>query len=208
MNDFLIEGRSIAKRLFVLALVVSLTSGCASILKGTTQTIPINSDPPEADILVDGNFVGVTPLDVEMQRKRDHLVTIQKDDYRTGTVAVVKNIGGAVWGNILAGGVIGWGVDAATGAQYNLAPETIFIRLDPVGEGGEQEDSSDGISDVITRLNELDLLRENDQISDEEYTRVRVALLTEHFPELVPEEAEEAVQDNETEANQIPEPDR
>ena len=39
------------------------------------------------------------------------------------SVAVVKNVGGVVWGNIPAGGLIGRGVDASTGAQYNLVQD-------------------------------------------------------------------------------------
>ena len=35
----------------------------------------------------------------------------------------------AVAGNIIAGGLVGWGVDAVTGAQYNLKPESINVTL-------------------------------------------------------------------------------
>jgi len=53
--------------LIVLALI-SLSTGCASIVKGTTQAVPISSDPSGADVLVDGNLVGTTPTTVELKR--------------------------------------------------------------------------------------------------------------------------------------------
>ena len=174
-------------RLVSLVLVFFLTSGCASIIKGTTQAIPINSDPSGADILVDGNLVGTTPTDVEMKRKRDHLVVIEKKDYHPKSIPVIKDVGGAVWGNILAGGLIGWGVDAATGAQYNLTPKTIYVKLEPIGEGGPATDSGQDSSVAIKKLNDLDQMRDNDQISYEEYSRARIALLKQYFPEMIPE---------------------
>ena len=97
-----------------LALLLA-AGGCATVIKGSHQTVPMASDPPGADVLVDGALVGQTPLKVEMKRKKDHLVTIQKTGYKPESVAVVKDVGGAVWGNIIAGGLIGWGVDASTG---------------------------------------------------------------------------------------------
>ena len=112
-----------AWRFLVLLAVLALTTlstGCASVVKGTTQDIPVSSEPSGADVLLDGNFVGTTPTSIKMRRKTDHLVTIQKDGYEARAVPVVKNVGGAVWGNIIAGGLVGWGVDAVSGAQYNL----------------------------------------------------------------------------------------
>ena len=103
-------------RLVTLIFVFFLTSGCASILKGTTQGIPISSDPSGADILVDGNLVGTTPTDVEMKRKRDHLVVIEKKDYHPKSVPVVKDVGGAVWGSF-NWGASSWSASDATRTQ-------------------------------------------------------------------------------------------
>ena len=180
--------RTSTYRLLALLFVFFLTTGCATIIKGTTQGVPISSDPSGADIFIDGMLVGTTPADVELKRKRDHLIVIEKKNYVPKSVAVVKNVGGAVWGNIIAGGLIGWGVDAASGAQNNLMPKTIFVRLEAVGEGGQAADSGlDSSSIGIKKLNDLDQMRENKQISDEEYTRARIALIKEYFPEMVPE---------------------
>ena len=173
-------------RLVSLVFIFFLTSGCATIIKGTTQGIPISSDPSGADILVDGQLVGTTPADVEIKRKRDHLVVIEKTNYHPKSIAVVKNVGGAVWGNIIAGGLIGWGVDAASGAQNNLTPKTIYVKLEPVLDGSQTTDSNQGSSVGIQKLNDLDQMRENKQITDEEYTRARIALIEQYFPEMIP----------------------
>ena len=173
-----------ATRVALIALSIVLTSGCATIVKGTTQGVSISSDPPGADVNVDGAFVGQTPLSVEMERKRDHLVTIERSGYESRTVPVVKSVGGAVWGNVLAGGLIGWGVDATSGAQYDLSPATISVRLieSDSNEAQETQQNNDNAS-AISRLNELDDMLENRQISEEEYSRLRLAILEEYYVE-------------------------
>lgn len=168
-------------------MLLVCATGCASILKGTTQKIPISSDPAGADVLVDGSLVGQTPTNVEMKRKHDHLVTIQKTGYRPKSVAVVKDVGGAVWGNIIAGGLIGWGVDASTGAQYNLTPKTISIALERESSASESA-SSDDAGIFVTKLKALDEMKENKQISDEEYGKARIELFRKYMPEALPED--------------------
>jgi hypothetical protein len=175
----------------LLVLVLAGSAGCATIVKGSHQKVPIGSDPPGADVLVDGSLVGQTPLNVEMKRKNDHLVTIQKSGYRPKSVAVVKDVGGAVWGNIIAGGLIGWGVDASTGAQYNLTPETIAVTLESTAVADSSGHENDP-SVFVEKLKALDVLKENKQISDEEYGKARLELFKHYMPEALPEEARQA----------------
>ena len=171
----------------VLAIALGASGGCATIVKGSTQTIPIASDPSSADIYVDGNLMGQTPASLPLKRKNDHLITIQKTGYAPKSVAVVKNVGGAVWGNILAGGLIGWGVDASTGAQYNLVPVTVSIKLEPATASGEAP-ATDDQTLFVTKLKQLDGLHDSKQLSDEEYGRARLELFRKYMPEALPTE--------------------
>jgi hypothetical protein len=161
-----------------IALLAILGGGCASIVKGTTQPIPVSSDPTGADVKLDGNRVGQTPMTVEVKRKSDHLLTIEKTGYLPESVAITRNIGGAVFGNIIAGGLIGWGVDAISGAQYNLTPATINIAL-RVNTTGSAPDTTikSSAAIFIEELKKLDELHVAKQISDEEYAKMRTALV-------------------------------
>ena len=171
-------------RLLTTMTALLLLSGCATVIKGTTQTMPINSDPDGADVVVNNLVVGITPTEVELQRKRDHQITIRKEGYAPATVPVLKSVGGAVWGNILAGGIIGWGVDAASGAQYNLKPETIFVRLRPL-QGRKETVAPDRTAEGIQRLRALDEALEAKTLSNEEYGAARERVIREYFPELI-----------------------
>lgn len=168
----------------LLLIALYLLTGCATVIKGRTQTVPVSSDPTGAEIIVNQIPMGVTPSQLELRRKDDHLITLRKDGYAPASVPVLKSVGGAVWGNILAGGIIGWGVDATTGAQYNLSPETVFVRLRPIS-GGEapQEESRSVVG--IARLRELDQALEDGLISNDEYGRGRERVIREYFPEMV-----------------------
>lgn len=171
-------------RLACAGLVLLMGSGCATVVKGTTQKVPISSDPPSADVLVDGTLVGLTPTTLVLKRKNDHLVTVQKPGYQPKSVALVKDVGGAVWGNILAGGLIGWGVDAINGSQYNLVPSTISVRLDPVTAAPSS--SSSDQEQFVSKLKALDQMREAKQVSDEEYGKARLELFKRYMPEVLP----------------------
>lgn len=153
---------------------VALSSGCATIVKGTTQTIPIASEPSGARVSVDGAPAGTTPTKVTLDRKRSHMVTLELEDHETENIPVTNSIGGAVAGNIIAGGLIGWGVDAATGAQYNLHPETINARLRPKSGPSTAASKANSLSDELTKLDEL---KTTGRISDDEHTKLRAAAI-------------------------------
>ncbi len=161
-----------------LATLSLFAGGCASIVKGTTQAIPVSSNPTGADVKLDGNRVGQTPMSVEVKRKSDHLMTIEKAGYQPESIAITRNIGGAVFGNILAGGVIGWGVDAISGAQYNLTPAMISITLKAISAGATPEPAAKSNATIfIEELKKLDELHETKKISDEEYAKMRTSLI-------------------------------
>jgi hypothetical protein len=182
---------STASKLLLIFTLISITSGCASVVKGRHQDVPVSSDPSGADIILNNVIVGTTPADVRMERKRDHLLTIEKKGYAPSSIPVLRSVGGAVWGNIIAGGLIGWGVDAMTGAQYNLKPETVNVRLKPLGlrETAVSANHAE-LESAIRRLNELDIALTNGEITENEYGEQRVSIVKQYFPDLLEQDPE------------------
>jgi hypothetical protein len=160
----------------VLTSSCAFLSGCATIVKGTTQVIPVSSDPTGARVSVDGAASGTTPTTVTLSRKQNHMVVIEKEGFSPESVAVTKSMGGAVAGNIIAGGLIGWGVDAMTGAQYNLAPTTINVRLTTKTDQAAAT-SANKTKEFIDELNKLDALLVDKKVTPEEYAKLRAALV-------------------------------
>lgn len=159
-----------------IACVVA-NGGCSTIVNGTTQSVSISSDPAGADVQVDGNPVGVTPLSTELKRKHNHLVTISLDGYKTQQIPINKVMSGAVAGNILAGGLIGWGVDAANGSQYKLKPDTIAVVLVPGTTSDRDLITSVDQLDIRTRLEQLEQLKSDGLITDKEYEATRKVIV-------------------------------
>ncbi|MSU72587.1 MAG: PEGA domain-containing protein [Opitutus sp.] len=159
-------------------IICSFSTGCATIVKGTTQEIPVSSDPTGARVNVDGSPSGTTPATLTLSRKTNHMVTFEKEGFSPESVAVTKSMGGAVAGNIIAGGLIGWGVDAMSGAQYNLSPKTISVRLQPTS-ATQPAAATAAIKtkEFVEELNKLDGLWEQKKITPEEYQKMRAALI-------------------------------
>lgn len=173
-------------RVLLALITLTIVSGCATVVKGTTQSIPVNSDPTGAEVVVNNNVLGTTPTEIKLKRKRDHQVVIRKEGYTSVTMPVLKSVGGAVWGNVLAGGLIGWGVDATSGAQYNLSPETIFVTLRPMA-GMAQRQRTDRTAEGIAELSALDDALEAGTLTEEEYGKARQRIIENYFPELMSE---------------------
>jgi hypothetical protein len=165
--------------LFVLALFLS-TCGCATIINGTTQKIPVSSEPSGANCTVVGdNTKYTTPCQVELARKSDHFLKLEKEGYDPATVEIKHVLSGAVAGNILLGGLIGWGVDAATGSQNRLIPETVHISFkasspsttgDPLAARTDEVARAKSLTEQIA---ELEQLRDAGKITDEEFRTMR-----------------------------------
>jgi hypothetical protein len=78
----------------------------------------------------------VTPCVVQAKRNADITVTINKDGYVPQTIPLTKEIPGSgaagFAGNLLLGGLVGMGVDAATGAALDHKPNPVIVTLQPV----------------------------------------------------------------------------
>lgn len=120
-------------------LAALLLSGCASVTRGTTENISIATIPSGATANVAGTdapFSCVTPCVVEVSRNADITVNISKAGYEPQIIPLTKEISGGggtgFAGNLLLGGVVGMGVDAATGAALDHKPNPVVVTLQPV----------------------------------------------------------------------------
>lgn len=126
-------------RLLVAAAIVMPCLGCASVTRGTTENISIATMPAGATAEISGLEVPtacVTPCVVQAKRNADITVAISKEGYEPQVIPLTKEVPGAgaagFAGNILAGGLIGMGVDAATGAAQDHKPNPVMVTLQPL----------------------------------------------------------------------------
>jgi hypothetical protein len=127
------------KRLGLAALIALPCFGCASVTRGTTENISVATTPAGATAEITGLEIPtacVTPCVVQAKRSADITVTVSKDGYEPQTIPLTKEIPGSgaagFAGNLLAGGLIGMGVDAATGAAQDHKPNPVIVTLQPL----------------------------------------------------------------------------
>jgi hypothetical protein len=93
------------KRIHVLVLcLAACATGCASY-----QNVGVESDPPGAEIYLDGKPVGQTPQNLRISREAAHTVYLKKEGYRPELVVLEKR-------------------DAVDGIDY-LTPADVVRRL-------------------------------------------------------------------------------
>lgn len=127
------------RNLGIVALCAALC-GCASATRGTTEQISITSTPPGAQADVKGlenPTICVTPCVVQVKRNADVTVNVTKEGYEPAVVPLTKEVAGSgaagFAGNVLVGGLVGMGVDAATGAAMDHKPNPVAVTLRPSG---------------------------------------------------------------------------
>src|SRR5690349_18713433 len=112
---------------FAVVAVAAHLTGCASIVSGTSQIVSVETLQPSGR--VDGasckleNEKGVyyvtTPGTVTVRRAYgDMSVRCEKSGMEAGVASIKSSTKGMAFGNVLFGGVIGAGVDVASGAAY------------------------------------------------------------------------------------------
>ncbi len=134
--------RSTLGRFAAVILILPIASGCASIVRGGSQSISINSQPSDASIQVydmDGKVVdnGKTPYIAKLKTGRgyfssqDYKVLIDKAGYAQKTIYLSSRVSGwYMFGNLVFGGFIGYLiVDPLTGSMWTLEPTAIDANL-------------------------------------------------------------------------------
>lgn len=106
-------------------------------MNGTSQPVAFKSDPDGAVVKLVSGQTCTTPCQYELKRGKDSMVTFNKEGFQPVSVYIQSRTGGATFGNILAGGVIGGVIDGSNGASNHLYPSPVYVRLVAVGAAGE-----------------------------------------------------------------------
>jgi hypothetical protein len=123
------------KKLLSIATVLVLT-GCASVTGSKLQPLSVQTIQDGKEVsgvgctLTNdaGKWFVTTPGSVTVQKSTgDMAVDCTKDDLK-GRENLVSKSNGAVWGNIILGGGIGYIVDRNTGAGFDY-PNTVTVIL-------------------------------------------------------------------------------
>jgi hypothetical protein len=112
-------------------------SACATLTKGTTQPVAINTPGVQgAECTLVSSSIGTkvvqTPATIVLDKGQAAIaVTCRKQCYQDGVGIIASNTEAMSAGNIVFGGVVGLGVDAVSGAmnKYNADNQIAMVPI-------------------------------------------------------------------------------
>jgi len=120
----------------LLLSLVMMTTGCATLTKGTSQAVTVDTDPSGAMCTLTRDakplaIVNPTPGSVPVEKAQGTIsVACTKQGFLEAAGNLASEFQAMTFGNILFGGVVGIVVDAASGAMHRY-PDRVTITLIP-----------------------------------------------------------------------------
>ena len=127
--------RKVSATLFVG--LVLFTGGCATLTKGTTQPVALNTPGAAgAQCTLNSQAIGTkvvtTPATITLDKSQESITVLcKKECFQDGSTIIASNTETMAAGNLLVGGVVGLGVDAVSGAmnKYNADNQVAMVPI-------------------------------------------------------------------------------
>lgn len=141
------------KQIIPLIILAGLT-GCASITGSKNQPLSVQAvytgksiEGADCTLTNDkGTWFAKTPGSVVVQKSgQDLVVKCDKEGVPSGSTTVASSANGGAWGNILFGGIIGYAIDAGTGAAFDY-PTSLAVQMGQVIKLEPPKQEVDGAS--------------------------------------------------------------
>jgi len=127
-------------KLAIFAFCVAVLASCATIVRGTSQTISVNSNVAGAKIEFNGLPIGTTPFSGKIEKSKDGYLRISKQGYLSQNISLNSSFDFVVsgFGNAIAGFIV-YGVTSTTtdwisGAAWIYEPSTFYVQLQEEGQ--------------------------------------------------------------------------
>ena len=119
-------------RAVALAGLVVVSTGCAAIFGSKQKDFNLQSTPEAADVFLDDNRIGTTPVKVKLSNQKEHTFVFKKEGYKDASCTLSKGTG-AGWVILdILGGIVPVVVDAATGSWSQTKGKGCTGTLEPV----------------------------------------------------------------------------
>ena len=128
MKNHLARVSCLPKAFLIVGSAIALC-GCSTIFTGTKSKVQINSEPSGARVQVDGVDRGVTPTPVTLKRGASgQTVTLLHSGYEPKSFQPETTFSTVSVLNLFS--LLGWGIDAASGALWTYEPKFYSIQLE------------------------------------------------------------------------------
>lgn len=116
--------------LVIILSMVTLFTGCATVVEGQQETIKITSKPEGAYVKIDDIDKGNTPLEIDLKKGKEYTIKIGKEGYKEKVykLSYSVQVGWVVLDAILGTKYVI--VDAATGSWNKFDENEINVILE------------------------------------------------------------------------------
>ena len=114
------------KKILLVAVSFLFLNGCATVFKGSNQSVSFNSEPEGAQVIIDGVPMGMTPTSLSLKKSKFKNVTFKMDGYSSQSLALDTSYDAIALLNIF------WDLsttDLLTGNAFEYAPNAYFVKL-------------------------------------------------------------------------------
>ncbi|MFW6201466.1 MAG: PEGA domain-containing protein [Gemmatimonadota bacterium] len=131
--------RRSTRTILTAAILIVATTACGALFNSGPAQVAVNSTPGGADIFVDGQRMGQTPMILELTKSDNHTVELRREGYRPLSFNLNRQVSAGYVILDVLGGLVPIVIDAATGSWYTLSESNIEGTLQPdsAGAGGE-----------------------------------------------------------------------
>ena len=126
---------------FLLVPFAAVLGGCASVVSGTTQQVKVTPvcegviRRASCELANDkGAWKVDAPGSVTVQKAYGDLAVTCRGPGADGKASFMSKPNSGVWGNLIAGGLVGYAIDSANGAGYNYPEELPVVFWPPCPE--------------------------------------------------------------------------
>ena len=113
---------------FLLITLILITTGCATLLTGSKDTIAFDSTPQGAIVYKDGQELCKTPCRMPIKRSiNSSEIEFRLDGYETRFFTLDKELNFVSVLNL--GNLFGWAVDAATGSVAKYSRKSYDLTM-------------------------------------------------------------------------------
>jgi hypothetical protein len=125
---FYFKGFIMNFRLVSLVASIALLSGCSSIIKGTNDTITINSIERGTTLYVDGAACGLDTASVSLKKGKTYSLRAEKEGCESTTSTTTESFDPtSLLGILIDFGLISIPVDMISGAAWKIEPTTYTL---------------------------------------------------------------------------------
>jgi len=147
--------------LMLSAALMSITSGCATMISGTSEPVTINSSPDGASITQNGIILGKTPTTISLKREANPVLELSKEGYQKQSVPLNTSFNPWVLSNVIwcMSCVLSTTTDYASGAAWQYAPNHYYSILYPEGTTPSPSDVKKNNARAYIINNYIDIMK-------------------------------------------------